>query len=67
MEETIRTLQPRVGTPAMPTSMPSAPAMSTMPAVTFQPGSGSRMVFMSEASHINELPETGKTDWDKFR
>ena len=67
MEETIRTSQPRVGTPAMPTSMPSAPAMSTMPAVTFQMGSGSRVVFMKEASHINESPDTGKMDWDKFR
>ena len=44
----------------MPTSMPSAPAMSTMPAVTFQPGSGSRVVFMKEASHINECHETEK-------
>ena len=62
LEETIRTSQPKVGTPAMPTSMPSAPAISAMPAVTFQPGSGSRVVFMKEGSHINESPDTGKTD-----
>ena len=63
LEETISTLQPRVGTPAMPTSMPTAPTMSAMPAVTFQPGNGSRVVFMKEGSHINELPDTGKTEW----
>ena len=67
LEKTIRTSQPRVGTPAMPTSMPTAPTMSAMPAVTFQPGNGSRVVFMKEGSHINELPDTDKTDWDKFR
>ena len=66
LEETIRTSQPRVGTPAMPTSMPTAPTMSAMPAVTFQQP-GSRVVFMKEGSHINELPDTGKTNWDKFR
>ena len=66
LEEMIRTSQPRVGTPAMPTSMPTAPTMSAMPAVTFQQP-GSRVVFMKEGPHINELPDTGKTEWDKFR
>ena len=63
LEETIRTSQPRVGTPAMPTAW----TMSAMPAVTFQQP-GSRVVFMKEGPHINELPDTGKTtDWEKFR
>ena len=64
LEETIRTSQPRVETSAMPTAMLT---MSAMPAVTFQQP-GSRVGFMKEGPHINELPDTGKTtDWDKFR